>query len=527
MKEIALKPSPRSSERRRDFAAIAVAFATYVLLCIPLRDWLVDDAAISMAYAANWTAGHGLVAQPGIAPVEGYSNFLWVVVLAVLNAVGAMTPLGIKAVAAGLVLASLVSLYSTSKLLIPESWLARAAVPVFVASSSSVVTWTTSGLENPLTLLLASELLRVVTLACRDASVPRAIYAGMLVAAAAMTRPDGIALAAFPPLALALFQRRAWRLRLPYASTIAVLFGAFLAFRYMTFGDWMPNTFYAKQASSFDLLQSIGATIDLLWGPFATVLAIPLLLFLALLQALQGREQALLPPLCLMLVAGGAFALLPMDWMPDRRFGTAFMPAVFLFAGVLISQVDDGRLRNVLLAALVLLAVGGNASRLAQQYREPTVPVTLVGQYSKMFDERARILGVDKGSVLMPDIGAALLYSELRVYDLAGLIDPIIARSLHSDHGRLHDYIFEEIRPTFIRTHGPWAEAAALDEDPRFRRDYVPIDEGVDEFLADLNVRMKSGDYVRRDVLEATSDPLMLEKLQAVTLARAAELSDR
>ena len=520
MREIALKPSSRSNERGRDIAAVAAAFATYVLLCIPLRDWLVDDAAISMAYAANWTAGHGLVAQPGSAPVEGYSNFLWVVVLAALNAVGAMTPLGIKAVAAVLVLASLASLHATSKLLIPNSWHVRAVVLLFVASSSSVVTWTTSGLENPLTLLLATELMRVVTVSIyRDASVQRAICAGILVAAAAMTRPDGIALAAFPPLALAVSRRHAWRLLLPYAGTVAVLFGAFLAFRYMTFGDWVPNTFHAKQASSFDLVQSLATTADLLRGPFATALAIPLLLVLALVQVRQGREQALIAPLCLMLVAGGAFALLPMDWMPDRRFGTAFLPAVFLFAGVVVSQVDDGRVRNVLLAALVLLAAGGSAYRLARQYREPTVPLTLVGQYSNMFDERARLLGLKTGSVLMPDIGAALLSSELRVYDLAGLIDPVIARSLHSDKGRLHDYIFGEIRPAFIRTHGPWAEAAALDEDPRFRRDYVPINESVDEYLAARHLSIKSGEYVRRDALAATNDPLMLQKLSAVTLS--------
>jgi 3-phosphoshikimate 1-carboxyvinyltransferase len=119
----------------------------------------------------------------------------------------------------------------------------------------------------------------------------------------------------------------------------------------------------------------MATTVDLLRGPFVNALAIPLLLILALVQVRQGRERALIAPLCLMLVAGGAFALLPMDWMPDRRFGTAFIPAVFLFACVVVSQVDDGRIRKFLLAALVLLAAGGSAFRLTQQYREPTVPL--------------------------------------------------------------------------------------------------------------------------------------------------------
>ena len=74
--------SVKRSHVKMRFADVAFALASYALLTIPLRGWLVDDAAISMAYAANWTAGHGLVAQPGLPPVEGYSNFLWVVVLA-------------------------------------------------------------------------------------------------------------------------------------------------------------------------------------------------------------------------------------------------------------------------------------------------------------------------------------------------------------------------------------------------------------------------------------------------------------
>ena len=40
----------------------------------------------------------------------------------------------------------------------------------------------------------------------------------------------------------------------------------------------------------------------------------------------------------------------------------------------------------------------------------------------------------------------------------------MIGRSLFRDRKRFHDYVFEEIRPTFIRTHGPWAEFAAFDE---------------------------------------------------------------
>src|SRR4029450_2282074 len=51
--------------------------------------FLCDDAFISFRYAHNLASGQGLVFNPGFERVEGYSNFLWVVVLAAFDALGA------------------------------------------------------------------------------------------------------------------------------------------------------------------------------------------------------------------------------------------------------------------------------------------------------------------------------------------------------------------------------------------------------------------------------------------------------
>lgn len=46
---------------------------------------LFDDAMISMRYAKNLAEGYGLVWNPGETPVEGYSNPLWVIFMAVFH----------------------------------------------------------------------------------------------------------------------------------------------------------------------------------------------------------------------------------------------------------------------------------------------------------------------------------------------------------------------------------------------------------------------------------------------------------
>ncbi len=476
---------------------------------------MIDDAAISMAYASNWAHGHGLVAQPGAEPVEGYSNFLWVVLLAGLDIAGAMTIPIVKALSAALVGLSLISLLQTCRVLIPDQPATHFVVVLLVATSSAIVTWTTSGLENPLTLLLSCELLRVVSEASlRSLTARSASYAGALVAAMALNRPDGIAFAAFPMLVLVSSDRRwlVWR----YAFVIAAIYGSFLLFRFSTFGDWAPNTFHAKEGGSLSLNALTFNAADLLNAPFGTGLVLIALFFLALLGVRRDASfsKRLLPPLLMMTVAGGVFILMPPDWMPDRRFGTPFLPAAFLFAGLVVSTIADVGLRRTALLGLVLFALLASLLRLTPLYREPTVPASFVQQTSDRFDARARLLGIDHGSLLLADLGAALRSSHLQIYDLAGLTDRTIARALPNDRARFNRYILDEVRPTFIKTNGPWAERAALDEVAKFRREYVPIHEEVDQQLLEQGIIRVSGEYVRRDALGSPGDLDILRKLR-------------
>ena len=72
-------------------AAVIVGVAVYSVHAREYRGWLVDDAGISVAYAVHAAAGQGLVSQPGLPPVEGYSNPLWVFLLALLARAWALT----------------------------------------------------------------------------------------------------------------------------------------------------------------------------------------------------------------------------------------------------------------------------------------------------------------------------------------------------------------------------------------------------------------------------------------------------
>ena len=76
---------------------IAVALAL-VAIARDSWPWIADDAFISLRYAENLLAGHGLCWNPG-ERVEGYSNLSWVLSSAVLMALGVDPITAVRALA--------------------------------------------------------------------------------------------------------------------------------------------------------------------------------------------------------------------------------------------------------------------------------------------------------------------------------------------------------------------------------------------------------------------------------------------
>src|SRR5437870_9145345 len=62
--------------------------AGFLWLTLACSPFVIDDAFISFRYAENLVRGYGLVYNPG-ERVEGYTNFLWVLLIAGFHALGA------------------------------------------------------------------------------------------------------------------------------------------------------------------------------------------------------------------------------------------------------------------------------------------------------------------------------------------------------------------------------------------------------------------------------------------------------
>ena len=192
------RPGSTSTFRRGEVLLLIGQLAALALLLAHAARYafLTDDAFISFRYARNLADGHGLVFNPGMAPVEGYTNFLWVLLLAAASLLGidpqVVAP--VLTVALTVVLWWLVADFAGREAPRERPWIGLIA-PFLLAGTRSVAVWSTGGLETRLfEVLVVAGTLRLVTEVRAELRHrrPRAPAAAALFALAILTRPDGV-----------------------------------------------------------------------------------------------------------------------------------------------------------------------------------------------------------------------------------------------------------------------------------------------------------------------------------------------
>ncbi len=438
--------SPGVSSRRESglFAVPMFGLALGLLvLVIGLHawPWVVDDAYISLRYARRFVAGEGLSWTDG-ERVEGYSNLLWVLLTAGLGWLGidwvtAVRVLGLASTAGTIALMSFGGALG-------RSGPGRGAVLVF-ASLGATAVWAIGGLEVPLVACLLMALVVALQRACLATAPVARLWAmwgvGALLSLLILARPEG-------PLWAALAAVTVWWCRPSGAAAggengnatgwlsmgILVLgppvltLGLLTGFRLAYYGDWLPNTAYAKAAGSADSrrlgLSYLGSAL------LATrALALPALLGLGAGLWRARREPAFVFS-CLGLVAWcGYLVQVGGDSFPrSRLFVPALVPMTILAANGFQLLATLLRLRHaawVAVVAMVSLGVWDACRRVEdtrQQLTDWEWEGIAVGTWlGQAFPERP-LLAVDAA-------GAVPFASNLPCLDLIGLCDATIARS--------------------------------------------------------------------------------------------------
>lgn len=240
--------------RRAVWAVLLTGCAVIVALGWALAWEPVDDAYISFRYARHAAAGDGWVFNPG-ERVEGYTNFLWTVMLAGAARVGWAIPtasvwLGVICVALSCGLT-----FALARHVAVE----RGRRPVMAYGSVLLLLvypgfsyWAFAGMEGPLLTCLVTGFLLMA--GRRWLTWPQLLLTALLGAGAALTRWEAVLLWPVAVLARLIGAEGNRRERFQRAGGLSalliLLFGGYYLWRLNYYGDPLPNTFYAKMGGA-------------------------------------------------------------------------------------------------------------------------------------------------------------------------------------------------------------------------------------------------------------------------------------
>jgi len=467
----ALFATARAGRGRAVFLAFLLG-SVFVAAGLFLRYGIIDDSYISLRYARNFARGAGLVYNPG-ERVEGYTSFLWVVLLGTWQRLTGADP--VRTCVTGGVLFGLLTLGLTAVLLRGRSRLliGRAPFVLFLVFSIPCLFWSFSGMETSLFTSLL--LLATWTLfrAWRDPErgFQRLFLAGLLFGLASLARPETWLYAAVTGMLVLSQATPGRRLRegSGFALGFLVLAGGHLIFRLSYYGDPLPNTYYVKVGGGSAALAAYGLHY-LMRG---AIWHWPLLILAALGAVRPGsgetpeerRERIF--SISLLGAQAAAVIYTGADHFREMRFFFPMLPFLVLLAARGMSSVIDllhlpaprarawaahGAVLAAVSATLLLSFFHGRVG-----YDSSLVFGKAITQRWALIGEWLRSQAGPEDLLATPVAGAVAYTSDLPTLDMLGLTDRTIAHEptklggeAFKDHEKYDtDYVLSR-RPAWI-----------------------------------------------------------------------------
>lgn len=431
-------------------------------------EFVPDDSYITFVFSRNLARGLGPTYGLGM-HIEGYSNFLWMALVAI--------PLAIRRNMDPVLAARVASLPFVLMLFAGTFALARrragavpslAAVGLLAVNVNLVLAYD-SGLETlPYAALLSAGF---AAQAWSDESSRARRLVIPLFVAAALTRIDG-----FLPLgfviaveaARAFVARRSLVALVRWALPGVLVWCAWFAWRYWYYGLPLPSTYYAKQLIP-ELLPRRGPEYV-----FDELAGSGLWIALGAFGFLLYRRQREAVPVGLYAIGQLAYAAkVGGDWMPSARF---VLPATPLLVVLLAWAVDDlirlAAERGRALHALVSTASVGLLVWIGARSEPHGTDPYVDGKKGFALSQQAHVAGlleaasylavaVPKGGRLVTDYGGVIAYyTASNPIEMWGLCNATIAtrgdsRGVQPIYGKTCPSCYPELRPEYFHVYQP------------------------------------------------------------------------
>jgi hypothetical protein len=479
-------------------AVLVVCAGLLLLHAAHFLPFFSDDALISLRYARRLLDGHGLTWTDG-RPVEGYSNLLWILTVAIPGAFGvdlvlAARVLGVVGMAA--TPAALWFAYARRARGV-EAWFPMSVGGLFLALGAPIAVWAIGGLEQPLFgALIAASVPLVFRVVDREGAAYRAAAgASLALGLACLTRPDGPIFAATAAASVGV---AGWLSRKPkpvmHAALILALPIVFTAgqllFRLAYYGEFVPNTALVKisgSASHWRLgVEYLSSGFQALF-PWSTA---GLVALGAVLISRQSRARGLYLVLAAAAWAGYV-AFIGGDNFPAYRH---FVPLMVLVAFALAEaarlaarQWPGKRVFHVMAVIALLAFVPYVRGQAADKWVQRAITERWEWQGKEVALTLKQAFGTSQPLMAVTAAGCLPYWSELPSLDMMGLSDYYLPRHRPPSFGtgmvghELGDaaYILERNPDLIIFDVGSpqpsWRSGDELNRRPEFHARYAPV----------------------------------------------------
>ena len=424
----------------------------------------VDDTYITLRYSRNVADGIGPTFNPTGPRAEGYTTFLWMMVLSIphvlgLDAVTVAKSLGVVATFATLLVSAR---WTWAEAGADETigrdghgsgrhW-ATATTTACLAAIPATAVHAVSGMETALFALLVTGMFAEAAQQVRASARPP-LRLALLALLSGLTRPEGN-LAAFVVLAMttALVARQRRRRLVQEALLLWVLpLLAYEIWRRAYYGLSFPLPFYVKLASPGRLPG---------WPDVAAWLESPVLHFGLLFAPALVRPPRSLWPALATTAALVVFFVLPQHQMGyDHRYLAPLDPTVCVLSGVGLARAlarmarAPGVARIGAATAAVIVSVGLEVENARAVLRGEAAYGDGLTRAHEGLGRELFGLGLPGARLAISDAGAVPYFSQWWTLDLVGLNDARIATTGRHDPDRLLD-----ARPDVVVLFSEYAE---------------------------------------------------------------------
>ncbi len=425
----------------RGYTALYCTVCALLIILAWSNRFIQDDAFISFRYADNLARGNGLV-WSGEEGVEGYTNFLWTVLMSIPLRMG-IDPVPFSFIVGLACFAgSLILTYRLGALLF--SRMAGLITTIVLGVNHTFSAYATGGLETSLQACLFVACIYILARSIRTHSWNPGTLAllSVLLGAAILTHVDSalLSIVCIPAALIFVLSGTATRRKkfLGMACLLTpctALVGGWLIWKYRYYGDILPNSFYVKAATATSMrrgLRYLYLFVSQYW-------LFPLVILgMIELRALRRKENSIILIVLVLIGLWSAYVVKVGGDFMEFRLIVPILPLIFIVIAWLV--FEHVQRREVQITLVVILLLGSLQHSYSFKHRYNRYGIDTIGELHAHIRDRDQnwaeigsVLGRSFGhdpavTVATTACGAIDFYSRLTIIDMYGLNDRWIAK---------------------------------------------------------------------------------------------------